>query len=121
MQQAPPYSPINPVGNWYFISGQIGKDPTNRAPIGITGQTAQLFKNLDDVLARNGLHKTDIVKTTVYLTNMKDFETVNKAYRKYFSEPYPARSAVGVNELPRIADNPLLIEIDAIAFKQSNG
>lgn len=113
-----PYTPIKQVGNWYFISGQIGKDMrTNMAARDIVEQTNQLFENLDAVLAGAGLNKQDIVKTTVFLVDMGNFAAMNEAYASYFEQPYPARSTVAVKELPRVADQPMLVEIEAIAYK----
>lgn len=114
-----PYSPIKQIGNWYFVSGQIGKDMvTDQASGDIAGQTRQLFANLDDILATAGLSKEHIVKTTVFLVDMSDFAAMNEVYRDYFTEPYPARSTVAVTELPRVADKPMRIEIEAIAYRE---
>jgi 2-iminobutanoate/2-iminopropanoate deaminase len=113
-----PYSPVKKVGSWYFISGQVGKDmETNLAQKDMTEQTKQLFANLDAALKLAGLSKTYIVKTTVFLVDMGDFAAMNEVYQTYFTEPYPARSTVAVKELPRIADKPLLVEIEAVAYK----
>lgn len=115
-----PYSPIRQQGPWYFISGQIGKDmETNTAEAGVVEQTQQLLKNLDDVLRSAGLTKQNIIKTTVFLTDMGDFTAMNQVYGDYFVEPFPARSTVAVAELPRVADKPMLVEIEAIAYKES--
>ncbi len=116
-----PYSPIKQVGNWYFISGQIGKNmETHTAPKDITKQTKQLFTNLDKILRLAGLNKTHVVKATVFLADMGDFAAMNEVYKAYFAEPYPARSTVAVKELPRVADNALLVEIEAVAHKASS-
>ena len=115
-----PYAPIKQVGNWYFVSGQIGKNmTTNEAQDDVIGQTRQLFANLDEVLATAELSKEQVVKTTVFLTNMDDFAAMNDVYREYFAAPYPARSTVAVNELPRVADKPMLVEIEAIAYRET--
>ncbi len=114
-----PYTPIIQSGNLYFVSGQVGVDPTTKqAGSTIEEQTNQTLKNLAEVLATKDLTLDNIVKTTVFLTNMDHYATVNDIYTSHFSpdKPRPARSAVGVKELPRVGgDNPILIEIEAIA------
>lgn len=114
-----PYSPIRRVGDWYFISGHTGVDiPTKTADPDIKIQTAKLFANLADTLKTHNLMFNDIVKTTIFLTDMDDFAVVNEVYTAYFhGEQKPARSTVAVRELPRVADIPLKIEIEAIAVK----
>ncbi len=74
-------------------------------------QTEQIFKNLSQVLQAAGLGFDDVIKTTVFLTDMGDFAGMNAVYAKQFSAPYPARSAIGVKELPLGA----LAEIELIA------
>jgi reactive intermediate/imine deaminase len=114
-----PYSSFRKEGNWYYISGQIGKDMENNvAEADVKHQTKQLFNNLDAVLTSAGLERKHIVKTTVFLTDMGNFGAMNELYGEYFSEPYPARSTVAVAELPRVADNPMLVEIEAVAYKE---
>jgi 2-iminobutanoate/2-iminopropanoate deaminase len=112
-----PYSPIRQVGDLYFISGQVGVDPdTKAAAAGIQAQTRQVLANLTRVLASAGLTPNHIVKTTIFLTNLDDFATVNDIYVDYFTEPRPARSCVGVAELPRVGgENAIQIEIEAVA------
>jgi 2-iminobutanoate/2-iminopropanoate deaminase len=112
-----PYSPIRQVGDLYFISGQVGVDPdTKAAAAGIQAQMRQVLANLTRVLASAGLTPNHIVKTTIFLTNLDDFATVNDIYVDYFTEPRPARSCVGVAELPRVGgENAIQIEIEAVA------
>lgn len=111
-----PYTPVRQAGNVYFISGQIGIDPvTERAAAHIAEQTIQVLKNLRGVLATAGLEMRHVVKTTVFLSDMGDFAEMNKVYLEYFDAPRPARSCVAVAELPRLADNQLLVEIEAVA------
>lgn len=114
-----PYTPIRQVGNLYFISGQVGIDPETKTASGIiTEQTKQVLQNLQAVLATEGLGLKDVVKTTVFLTDMGNFKTVNEVYEQYFTVPRPARSAVAVAELPRVAGTTrILIEIEAVAVK----
>ncbi len=78
---------------------------------GIEAQTAQCFENLKNVLAAAGLTLDDVVKVNVFLTDMKNFQAMNEVYKSKFEAPYPARSTVGVRELPLGA----LVEIEMIA------
>ena len=111
-----PYSTIRKAGNLYFISGAIGLDLTTKiADPDILAQTAQTLDNLETVLVGAGLTLANVVKTTIFLTDIGDFAAVNAVYAKRFDLPYPARSAVAVSELPRVASVPLKIEIEAIA------
>lgn len=118
-----PYTPARQAGDYYFVSGQVGVDPdTKQAPIDIAGQTHQALKNMQAVLADIKLGLDDVVKTTIYVTDMADFKTVNEVYVGYFAEPRPARSTVAVKELPRVAgDTPIRIELEAVAFAGSGG
>ena len=98
-----------------YLSGQIGIDPSsNKAEIcseTVEGQTHQVIKNIEVILKEAGFQLENIVKTTIYLTSMKHFVTVNKVYSSYFSRDFPARSTVAVRTLPLNA----LVEIDCIA------
>jgi len=115
-----PYSTIRQVGNFYYISGHTGVDlSTKTAAHDIKNQTINLFKNLEDTLKTCRLSFNDIIKTTVFLTDMGDFAAMNEIYVTYFSDPKPARSTVAIRELPRVADVPLKVEIEAIAIKKS--
>ena len=115
-----PYSTIRHVGDFYYLSGHTGVNiATKTAALDIKKQTIDLFKNLEDTLKIYGLDFHDIVKTTVFLTDMGDFAAMNEIYTSYFSDTKPARSTVAVCELPRIADVPLKVEIEAVAFKKS--
>lgn len=117
-----PYSPIRQTGNLYFISGQIGVDAaTGSASHDIASQTRQALRNLQRVLADAGLQMDHVVKTTIFLTNMDDFAAVNKVYQTFFEPPRPARSTVGVAQLPKVGgDTPMQIEIEAIAAVPSS-
>jgi 2-iminobutanoate/2-iminopropanoate deaminase len=111
-----PYSPIRKTGNLYFISGSIGINPdTKTADQDIAAQTNQALDNLETNLKNAGLTLSNVVKTTVFLTDMGDFAAMNSAYASRFTAPYPARSAIAVAELPRVANIPLKIEIEAVA------
>lgn len=115
-----PYSPVRQAGNLYFVSGQVGVDMDSKvAPPGVAEQTAKALDNINQLLIEIGLTLADVIKTTIFVTNMGDFATVNEVYMRHFPEPRPARSTVAVKELPRVATNcPVLVEIDAIAAKQ---
>lgn len=109
-----PYSQTRVVGNLVFCSGQIGVDPeTEELKKGLEEQTKQTLKNLEAVLASQGLTLEHVVKTTVYLKNIADFPKVNEIYATFFTESKPARATIGVADLPKDA----LIEIEAVAAK----
>jgi 2-iminobutanoate/2-iminopropanoate deaminase len=112
-----PYTPMRQVGECFFVSGHVGIDAATGAASGdVAEQTAQALRNLATTLGTVGMELDDIVKTTLYLTDVNDFAMVNEVYMEFFSEPRPARSTVGIKELPRVAGNtPLKIEIEAIA------
>jgi 2-iminobutanoate/2-iminopropanoate deaminase len=113
-----PYTPVRIAGDLAFVSGQVGIDPTSKqAEAGVEAQTRQVLKNLRKQLEDNGLNLGQVVKTTVFLTDMADFAAMNEVYLEYFPEPRPARSCVAVAELPRLSDNPLLVEIEAVAYR----
>ena len=110
-----PYSQGIDLGNLVFTSGQIALNPETGKLVegGIVPQTEQVFRNIEAILAADGLNTSNIVKTVVYLKNISDFAVVNEIYSKHFSGDYPARSAVQVADLPKGA----LIEIECIAAK----
>lgn len=116
-----PYTPVQQAGNFYFVSGQIGVNPeTKTAPADIAGQVEQTLTNMASVLASAGLQLEDVVKTTVFLTDIGYFSAMNEVYEKHFAAPRPARSAIAVRELPRVAgDTQLLVEIEAVAYKDA--
>lgn len=117
-----PYSPIKCAGNMFFVSGQVGIDPISKTTkIGIKDQTKQVVTNLSDVLKLEGLKLDNVVQTTVYLTDMSDFEEMNKVYNKFFNNIKPARATVAVKELPRVGQGvPIVVEIEAVAIKGDN-
>ena len=105
------YSQAVQAGNTIYISGQIGLDPASmQMADGIDAQIVRVFDNLKAVAEAAGASLADAVKLTVYLTDLADFQKVNETMARYFKEPYPARAAVGVAQLPRGA----LVEADAI-------
>lgn len=107
-----PYSQAISTGSLLFVSGQIPVNPeTGEIPEGISAQAAQSLKNLSAILEAAGLSTANVVKTTVFLADMADFAAMNAEYAKAFDEPFPARSAVAVRDLPKS----VLVEIEAIA------
>ena len=119
-----PYSQAIQVGrvvegtarkNLVYTSGQIPIDPATGALVegGIKEQTRQSLTNVKAILEEAGLTMSNIVKTTVFMADMNDFADMNSVYAEFFTEPYPARSAVAVKTLPKGA----LVEIEVIAEK----
>ncbi len=107
-----PYSQAIKVGNMVYTSGQIPLTPEGELVEGdIHDQTRQILINLQNVLEEAGSSLQNIVKTTIYLTDMDDFISVNTVYAEFFAGNYPARSTVAVKTLPKNVN----IEIDAIA------
>jgi reactive intermediate/imine deaminase len=105
------YSQAVKVGNTVYVSGQIGLDPvTMQMAEGIEAQVQRVFRNLQAVAVAAGGSLADVVKLNVFLTDLGNFALVNTIMAEYFSEPYPARAAVGVAALPRAA----LVEMDAV-------
>lgn len=108
-----PYSHATSANGFIFLSGQLGLDPNNMLLVeGIEAQTHQILKNIQAILHACKKDLNDIVKTTIFLTNMDDFATVNIIYADYFKDHRPARSCVAVARLPKNA----LIEIECIAW-----
>lgn len=96
------YSQAVRVGDTVYLSGQLGLDPaTMQLCDGIDAQVTRVFENLKAVAEAAGGSLADIVKLNVYLTDLGNFAKVNEAMAVYFSEPFPARAAVGVAALPR--------------------
>jgi 2-iminobutanoate/2-iminopropanoate deaminase len=110
-----PYSAAIRVGAFTYCSGQTPIDPaTGELVEGCVGcQTRQVLTNLSAVLEADGLTLNDVVKTTVFLTDMADFAKMNGVYAEFFAEPFPARSTVAVAGLPKDAR----VEIEAIATR----
>jgi len=98
-----------------FVSGQLGVVPGTKALIGqsIQEQTIQALENIAAILDAAGSSLDEVVKTTIYLANIEEFQSVNSIYSRFFPSMSPARSTVGVSSLPMGA----LIEIDAIAIR----
>jgi 2-iminobutanoate/2-iminopropanoate deaminase len=107
-----PYSQAIEVDGFLFCSGQLGFDPaTGKLLEGIEGQTERALVNLEAVLAAAGLTTADVVKTTIFLSDLSNFGRVNGIYASHFASPGPARSTVQVAALPANA----LVEIEAVA------
>ena len=107
------YSQAVRVGDTVYMSGQIGLDPASMQMVdGIDAQIVRVFENLKAVAEAAGGSLADVVKLNVFLIDLANFAKVNETMAKYFGEPFPARAAVGVKELPRGA----LVEADAVMF-----
>lgn len=105
------YSQAVKAGNTLYLSGQIGLDPQTMQMVdGIDAQIVRVFENLKAVAEAAGATLNDAVKFNIYLTDLAHFAKVNEVMAKYVAQPYPARAAVGVKELPRGA----LVEADAV-------
>ena len=108
-----PYSQAMQVGNLIYTSGQIPINPATGSFVegGIKEQTRQSLLNVKAILEEAGLAMGNVVKTTVFMADMNDFADMNAVYAEFFTEPYPARSAVAVKTLPKGA----LVEIEVVA------
>ncbi len=105
------YSQAVRVGDTVYLSGQIGLDPQSMQLVeGIEAQIVRVFENLKAVVEAAGGSLADVVKVNIYLTDLTHFAKVNEIMARYFSQPYPARAAVGVKELPRGA----LVEAEGV-------
>ena len=110
-----PYSQAIAVGNLLFCAGQIPLDPATNEIVGtdVTAQAERVCQNIAGVLQANGMTFANVVKTTVFLTDLAQFAAMNAVYAKYFTEPFPARSTIQVAGLPRGAQ--VEIEVTAAA------
>lgn len=111
-----PYSHAVESGDTVYFSGQTPIDSNTGKIVegSIIEQTEQCFKNLFNVLEAAGLSSDDVIKVNVFLTNMENFSAMNQVYEKQFSNPYPARTTIGVASLPLGAQ----VEIEMIARKK---
>lgn len=109
------YSQAVRAGDSVYVSGQIPLDPASGEIVdgGIADHVRQVFDNLKALAEEAGASLDDVVKLTVYLTSMDNFAVVNEIMASYFSEPYPARAAVGVAELPK----GVAVEMDAVIYR----
>lgn len=110
-----PYSQVMRAGDFLYCTAQVAFDPDTDELIkgGITEQVDQIFLNFEAELNEAGVSLDDVVKVTVYLVDVNDFEAMNKAYQKHFSEPYPARTCVAVSAIPVEG---ALLSVDLVAF-----
>jgi 2-iminobutanoate/2-iminopropanoate deaminase len=111
-----PYAQGVVVGNMLFVSGQIGLDASTGKLVagGVVPEAEQALENLLAVIHAAGFTRADVVKTTVYVTDLGDFQAINDVYGRYFEQPYPARATVQVAALPKGGR----IEIDAVAARE---
>lgn len=107
-----PYTPAVRAGDWLIVSGQVGIVDGKLVPGGLEGELRQAIANLRGHLDANGASLTDVVKTTVFLRHMSDYALMNEVYIDEFGDHRPARSAIGVAELPIGA----LVEVEAWAY-----
>ena len=110
-----PYSQAVEADGTLYISGQLPIDPTEGKIVAndITGQTEQVFKNIEAILKEAGYTFSDVVKSTVFLSDITNFGGMNDVYKKYYQSECPARSAYAVKDLPMGA----LVEIETVAIK----
>lgn len=110
-----PYSQAIEANGLIITSGQLPIDPATGefAPGGIKEQTRQSLTNAKAILEEAGIRLGNVMKTTVFLSDMNDFAAMNEVYAEFFSEPFPARSAIAVKTLPKNA----LVEVECIAAK----
>ncbi|MCX6108352.1 MAG: RidA family protein [Proteobacteria bacterium] len=108
-----PYSQAVRTGSLLFVSGQIPLDPSSGQVVagGIEAQTHQVLKNLTAILTAAKASLDDVVKTTIFLKDMQQFQVVNEIYGSYFKPPYPARATVEVARLPK----DVAVEIECVA------
>ena len=110
-----PYSQAVEANGFIFASGQLGIDPNtgNFVEGGVKEQTKQALTTARAIMEEAGLSLSNVVKTTVFLSDMANFADMNEVYSQFFSEPFPARSAVAVKTLPKNG----LVEVECIAVK----
>ncbi len=109
-----PYSQAIKIGNLLFISGQIGIDPATGELVkgGVEEEVKRIMENIKAILHEASATFDNVIKTTIFLKDINDFPRVNEIYGRYFSDNPPARSTIGVSQIPRGAN----IEIEAIAW-----
>lgn len=109
-----PYSQGIGFNGIYYFSGQIGLDPkTQVLAEGFSAQLKMVMQNIDGLLGSQELTRDNIIKTSIFVTDLNNFAEVNQAYTEFFTEPYPARSTIEVSKLPKGS----LVEIEVIAAK----
>ena len=116
-----PYSPAIKLGDFVYCSGQLPLDVVSGELVvgGIKEQTQQVLKNLEAILMEMGLNMQHVVKTTVFMTDLNEFDDMNEVYGQFFAQPYPARSTVQVAVLPKKAKIEIeCLVIDTLAYEQ---
>lgn len=110
-----PYSQAVKTGETIYISGQIPLDPTTGELVkgDIKEQTKRVMENLNNILMAAGSSLDKVIKTTIYMTDMTDYNAINEVYGSYFENYFPARAAIEVSKLPKDAR----VEIDAVALR----
>jgi 2-iminobutanoate/2-iminopropanoate deaminase len=110
-----PYSQAVQAGNMLFVSGQVAINPSNNEVITgtIADEARQVMTNIEALLSKSGYSFTDVVKTTIFLRDMQDFNAVNEVYGSYFNTNFPARETVAVSGLPKNVN----VEISVTAYK----
>lgn len=112
---AGPYSQGIVAGDFVFVAGQRPVDPaTGIIPDDIQGQTEQVIKNIQSILAEHGCTLADVVRSGAYLSDLGNFNAMNEVYSKMFPQPYPARTCIGTSL------RGILVEIDVIAYKPAD-
>lgn len=110
-----PYSQAVKFNGFVFTSGVIPADPADGSiPQGIEAQAEQAFSNIKNLIEESGSSMADVIKTTVFISDMDNFGKINEIYSKYFEKPYPARSCVEVSRLPK----DVLLEIEAVCIEK---
>jgi 2-iminobutanoate/2-iminopropanoate deaminase len=108
-----PYSNAIKAGNFIFVTGQLPVNPdTGLMPRTIQEQTRQVIENIKNILADAGASLSDVVKATVFISEMSLFSEMNAVYAEEFTKPYPARTSTAIKELPKSA----LVSIDVVAI-----
>ena len=110
-----PYSQAVQAGNFLFVSGQIAIHPGTGElqTVNVIGETGQVMENIGAILQQAGYDYGDIIKSTIFLRDMNNFQSVNEVYGNYFSEKFPARETVEVSCLPKNVN----VEISVVAYK----
>lgn len=109
-----PLSPAVKRGPFLYVSGQVGIDPTTGKVVSkdVARQTRQTLNNLKALIEAAGMTLNDVIKTSVFLTDIANFSAMNAVYKEFFGAPYPARSTIGI----ALASDELLVEIEAVAI-----
>ncbi len=110
------YSQAVLINNFLYVSGQIALDPKNMKMVeGIDNQIEMVFKNIKEILKEAEMDFSNVIKLTILLDNLENFEKVNEIMSELFEKPYPARAAFEVSKLPKNSS----IEVETIAYKGS--